>query len=38
MFTELAATPKHILNNAKELVKFKGIVKQVESPVGGANP
>ena len=35
MFAELSATPKDILNNAKELVKFKGVVKQV-APEGSS--
>ena len=29
MFAELATTPKQVLSNAKELVKFKGVVKQL---------
>ena len=36
LFAELAATPKTILANAKELVKFKGVVKQ--TPGGAATP
>jgi hypothetical protein len=35
LFAELAATPKNILANAKELVKFKGVVKQT---TGGGTP
>ena len=36
LFAELAATPKNILANAKELVKFKGVVKQTTG--GSATP
>lgn len=35
LLAELAATPKNVLANAKELVKFKGVVKQT---TGGGTP